>query len=96
MKSVCHAMPFRLPRLLAPCALAALLGACSLSPRIDRDFGSSLHQAQAQQTLNPGAKHNQSPVNGLDAQAAKAAYDNYQKSFAQPEAQSNGFTLGTK
>jgi hypothetical protein len=97
MTSVFHAMPHslpRLPRLLALCALAATLSACSLAPRVDRDFGNSLRLARDQQTLYPQAHNNQSPVNGLDAQAAKSAYDNYQKSYAQPEQQSNGFTIG--
>lgn len=75
-------------------AIAVAASACSTSPRMDREFGSSLRLAKAQQTLNPDAKLNRSPVNGLDAQAAKAAYDSYQRSFAAPDAQSNGFTIG--
>lgn len=94
MPTVFHATFPRLLRLTLIGALCAALSACALSPRVDREFGNSVRQAQAQQTLNPQARYNQSPVNGLDAQAASSAYSNYQKSYAQPEQQSNGFTIG--
>lgn len=83
-----------LPRLLALALLAAGLGACSLTPRVDRQFGDSVRLARAQQTLNPQARYNRDPVSGLDAQAAKSVYDNYQRSYATPEQQQNGFTIG--
>jgi len=83
-----------LVRLLVPSLLAASLAACSLSPRVDRQFGSSMKLAQAQQTLNPQARNNRSPVNGLDAQAARSAYESYQRSYAQPEQQQNSFAIG--
>lgn len=85
---------FPTARLLAVIAMAASLGACSLTPRADRDFGNSVRLALAQQTLNPQARDNRSPVNGLDAQAAKSAYDNYQRSYASPEQQQNSFSIG--
>jgi hypothetical protein len=85
---------FPTARLLAVMAMAASLGACSLTPRVDRNFGSSVRLALAQQTLNPQARDNRSPVNGLDAQAAKSAYDNYQRSYASPEQQQNSFSIG--
>ncbi len=97
MTTASHAMPIRRPRLqraLALCLVAGALSACSLAPRTDRDFGQSLRLARAQQTLYPQARNNRSPVNGLDPQAAKSAYDNYQKSFAEPEKQSTGFNIG--
>ena len=75
-------------------AAAVALSACGTSPRMDRQFGSSVPLARAQQTLNPDARLNRSPVNGLDAQAARAAYDSYQRSFAQPDAQSTGSVIG--
>ena len=49
---------------------------------------------KAQQTLNPGAALNADPVKGIDGQAAKSAYDEYQKSFKEPVAQPNAFTIG--
>ncbi|NVM75134.1 hypothetical protein FHW83_000914 [Duganella sp. SG902] len=73
---------------------AVLLSACANSPRLDREFGNSLRLARAQQTLNPEAGRAPRPVNGLDAQAAGAAYQNYQQSFITRDEQSNGFTIG--
>lgn len=75
--------------------LAALLTltACGTSPRLDQQFGLSVRQLQAQQTLNPHAYANRSPVNGLDAQAA-AAYQNYQQAMSTKEDQSNAFSIG--
>jgi hypothetical protein len=51
--------------------LAALLTACSTTPTLDREFGNSVRQARAQQTLNPDAGRTPRPVNGLDAPAAR-------------------------
>lgn len=74
--------------------LAALLTACSTTPTLDREFGNSVRQARAQQTLNPDAGRTPRPVNGLDAPAAAAAYQNYQQSFITRDDQGNGFTIG--
>lgn len=46
-----------------------------------------------QQVLHPGAPLSQS-VAGLDGQAAKSAYDNYQKSFREPVPQSGALAIG--
>jgi predicted component of type VI protein secretion system len=83
-----------LSRLLMLMLSAVSLGACSLTPRVDQQFGSSVKLALAQQTLNPQARNNRSPVTGLDAQAAKSVYDNYQRSYATPELQQNSFSIG--
>lgn len=82
-----------LARLLLPALLAAGLSACSLTPRVDRQFGDSVRLARAQQTLDPQARYNRRPVTGLDAQAAKSVYDNYQRSYSAPE-QQNNFSIG--
>ena len=47
----------------------------------DDKFGEAVRTARAQQTLNPEASLNTDPVAGVDGQAAKSAYDNYEKSF---------------
>jgi len=72
-----------------------VLSGCSLSPRLDRQFGASVQQALAQQTLNPQAGANRSPVNGMDGKAAESVYENYQKSFRAPEAQGSSLTTGS-
>lgn len=77
-------------------AMLALAG-CSLSPRYDRQFGSSVQQALVQQTLNPEAGNNRSPVTGMDGKAAESVYENYQKSFRAPEAQTSSLgSVGTR
>jgi hypothetical protein len=74
--------------------MACLLGACANTPHLDQEFGNSVRLVKAQQTLNPDARNNRSPVNGMDAQAAAAAYQNYQQSFSTKEDQSNAFSIG--
>lgn len=76
--------------------LAALLAlsACGTSPRLDKSFGNSVRQLRTQQTLDTRAMYNRSLVNGLDAQAAAAAYQNYQQSFSTKEDQGNAFSIG--
>lgn len=81
-------------RLLALAALCALAG-CANSPRVDGQFGASVRQALAQQTIDPQAGAARRAVEGLDPQAAANAYEAYQRSFStQPPAQ-NTFTIGT-
>lgn len=82
-------------RIAAALAVAGLLSACATSPRLDRQFGERLRAVKAQQTLDPQAGRNTAPVTGMDAQAAKSAYDSYQRSFASPEQQNSGFTIGS-
>lgn len=83
-----------LPRLLTLALLAAGLGACAPTPRLDRQFGDSVRLARAQQTLHPRAGDNGDPVAGLDAQAAMSVHDAYQRSYAAPEQQRNGLIIG--
>lgn len=73
--------------------LLAVTGCVSTSP-VDRHFGEAVNMMKAQQTLNPTAALNADPVKGIDGQAAKSAYDQYQKSFKTPEPQPNAFTIG--
>lgn len=79
-----------------PCAvlLLALAGCASRTPYLDSQFGQSLRQLNAQQTINPQASLNTDPVKGLDGKAAKSGYDAYQKSYSAPEPQSSAFTIG--
>jgi len=81
-------------RMAGTAASAALLGGCAQTPYLDSQFGASLRQVRAQQTLNPDAARNTAPVLGMDGAAAKSAYDNYQRSFATPDQQTS-FTIGS-
>lgn len=86
MKATIHALS-------AVCLLAALSGCASKSPRLDREFGMAVKAVTTEQILNPGA-----PVTGavatLDGKAARAAYDNYQKSFKDPQPQTGALSIG--
>ena len=74
--------------------LTGVVGCVSTTPALDRQFGESVNLAKAQQTLNRSASLNTNPVKGMDGQAAKSAYDEYQKSFKAPVPQPNAFTIG--
>lgn len=79
-----------------PCTvlLLALAGCATRTPNLDSQFGQSVRQLNAQQTINPQAALNTNPVMGLNGQAAASGYANYQKSYAKPEPQSSSFTIG--
>lgn len=83
----------RIGRAISTLLLLAITGCVSTSP-VDRHFGEAVNMMKAQQTLNPTAALNADPVRGIDGQAAKSAYDQYQKSFKTPEPQPNAFTIG--
>jgi hypothetical protein len=74
--------------------LLTVAGCTSTTPNLDRHFGQGLSLLKAQQTLDPQAGRNRDPVSGIDGQAAKSAYDAYQKSFRAPVPQPNAFTIG--
>ncbi|MEF2143901.1 MAG: hypothetical protein V3573_00515 [Desulfovibrionaceae bacterium] len=56
--------------------LAALPLAGCANKNLSEDFGKSVHQAVAAQTLNPGPASLE-PVTGLDGQWAATAMENY-------------------
>jgi hypothetical protein len=82
-----------LPRLGAALLLAALAGCASQTPHLDKQFGVAARTAMNQQIVHPGVPLSQT-VPGLDGQAAKSAYDNYQKSFKEPVPQTGALTIG--
>lgn len=69
---------------LALCA-GLLHGCGSTTPHWDSRFGMATRANLAAQTIDPAAAANAAPAGGIDGRAAHAAYDNYQRSFAQPE-----------
>ena len=75
-------------------ASVALAGCATKTPVLDQHFGEAVNAAKAQQTINPDASLNQDPVAGIDGQAANGAVDRYHKSFVQPPASTNVFTIG--
>jgi hypothetical protein len=81
------------------CAGTALLtlslaGCIASAPHVDRNLGKAMTDMRNAQILNPSADRNMAPPLGMDAGAAKSAYDQYQKSFKAPEKNSNSFLIG--
>ena len=74
--------------------LISVTGCASRTPYLDSHFGEAVNMLKAQQVLNPQASNNSDSVKGIDARAAKSAYDAYQKSFSTPEPQSGAFSIG--
>lgn len=73
-------------RVLTPAALALLLSACAATtPQSDARFGQSVRATLASQVAQPAAVRNANPVSGVDGQAARAAQERYERSFAKPE-----------
>lgn len=71
--------------LLAPSA-AALLGCASGTPVWDREFGNAVRANLATQVIDRTAGANTNPATGIDGQAARAAHDQYQRSYSRPQA----------
>jgi hypothetical protein len=68
-------------------ALAALLSACASSAsRLENSSGGAVRAAFAAQVLDPAAVRNANPVTGLDGHAARAANEQYERSFSAPAA----------
>ena len=63
--------------LLVALGFLAATGCAQLSGSGAEDFGDSVHQFQAAQTLNPGPVSLE-PVTGLDGKYARKAMQNYQ------------------
>jgi hypothetical protein len=84
----------RLPRPLfaALVSCAVLAAGCANQP--PAPLGGIVGLTMAQQILDPQAGVNRPSANGIDGQAAKSAYDSYQKSFRAPQPQPKVFTIG--
>jgi hypothetical protein len=79
----------------ASLVLSLAMAACtSTTPNLDQHFGEGVNLTKFQQMIDPQASRNRDPVHGIDARAAKSAYDEYQKSYRTPEPQSTSFTIG--
>ena len=61
-------------------ACAVWLSGCA-STRLEMDYGTSHKLSKMNQTLNPDAEKNLTPVEGISGRAAQATVDKYNKSF---------------
>jgi hypothetical protein len=88
-------MKFISPRRAAPLLALLLLAGCMAStPRLDRQFGDTVRQAVARQTLAPLARHNPDPVAGTDGRSAVRALQQYEKTYSEPAPGGGVFTIG--
>ena len=71
-------------------------GCTSSTPHWDKQFGAASRANLAAQTIDPGASGNRNPTLGLDGPAARAAIDNYQRSFARPDTGQPAPMVGTR
>jgi hypothetical protein len=55
----------------------------STTPDTDARLGEAVNIIKAQQIINPDASRNTNPVAGIDGKAARAAMDQYRKSFGE-------------
>jgi hypothetical protein len=94
MSDVCMRIKLRAPLISLVCLLTACVA--SPPPYMDARFGDAVEMAKAQQTANPDASRNTTPVVGIDGQAGDAAFDNYRDSFInRPAATSGALNVGT-
>ena len=78
---------------ITPVLMSLLLGACaSYAPSAQEQFGETVRQARAAQSAQPAPSATRPAP--LDGQAAKAAVDNYQRSFEAPPKPVNVFNIG--
>lgn len=75
--------------------LPLTLAACTApAPHLERHLGQAATDMRQAQILHPAASRNMAPPLGMDAGAAKAAYDQYLKSFKAPDKNANTFLIG--
>ena len=61
--------------------------------RVAMDYGTSHQLQKYNQTLNPEAAKNQTPVTGMSGQAAQSASDKYQKGFEKESQTSTSYQI---
>lgn len=83
-------------RISTAVAVILMAGCVSSSPSFDDQFGQSVPTLRAQQIANPQAaiENQERAVTGMDGRAAREAVDRYYKSFREPPAPTNVFTIG--
>ncbi len=74
--------------------LLALAGCTSVTPRYDSQFGHSLRQASAAQTINPTAGTVPDLAAGIDGKAARETMLLYQGSYRSPPPVVNVINIG--
>lgn len=82
-------------RLAVSVGLVALLSAgCAHQYETKADFGSSVRDAIARQTINPAGVGSDGVSPGMDGSSAKATVDRYVKTSEQPPSTGDVFKVG--
>ena len=78
-------------------SVVLICGCVNPTPVFDQYSGQSITALRAQQTVNPNAPvDNEKRVpEGMDGRAARETLERYQRSFQQPERQTEGFRVGS-
>lgn len=69
-----------------------LFAGCSTPTLLDQHWGRSAQTARFNQTLNPDAEQDKTPVTGMDGQSAVNTFNGYRDSFKRQEA-SSGYDI---
>lgn len=80
--------------ILVTAAAAIAAGCASNTPNYDKQFGTAVRMARAQQTINPDASRNTDPVAGIDGASAKESIGQYHESFKAPPPSFNVLNIG--
>ena len=76
-------------------AACAVLGGCMTStPILDAHFGEAARATAQAQIINPHAGEDAPGPQSIDGNSAVSSMDLYDKSFKQPVAPTNAFTIG--
>lgn len=71
-------------------------GCMSSTPHWDGRFGAATRANLALQVIDPAAARARNPASGIDGPAARAAIDNYQRSFVQPQSGQPAALIGDR
>ena len=74
-------------------AFSLTVGCAWQESRVAMDYGTSHQLQKYNQTLNPEAAKNQTPVTGMSGQAAQSASDKYQKGFEKESQTSTSYQI---
>jgi len=74
--------------------LGSLYACVPTTPQWDKQFGESVRQTRAQQTMNPQAGGD-APVNGVDGAVARESIGRYRSSFREPPPAPAPMAIGT-
>ena len=73
-------MEFKTTVIAGAALLAIMISGCAGTPELDENWGRSLEEAKATQTMNPDGQHNLAPVEGQPGTVVEKNLETYLKS----------------